>query len=51
MSASRGLPSWAQRDVVRYFCFGERLGGEARIVGGAMRIRLLVLMYAKLIWR
>ncbi len=38
MSASRGLPSWAQRDVVRYiFDSAKRLGGEARIVGGAVR--------------
>jgi poly(A) polymerase len=38
MSASRGLPSWAQRDAVRYiFDAAKRLGGEARIVGGAVR--------------
>ena len=38
MSASKGLPSWAQRDAVRYiFDAAKRLGGEARIVGGAVR--------------
>ena len=38
MSASKGLPSWAQRDAVRYiFDAARRLGGEARIVGGAVR--------------
>ena len=38
MSASRGLPSWAKRDAVRYiFDAAKRLGGEARIVGGAVR--------------
>ena len=38
MSASIGLPSWAQRDAVRYiFDAAKRRGGEARIVGGAVR--------------
>ena len=38
MSASKELPSWAQRDAVRYiFDAARRLGGEARIVGGAVR--------------
>ena len=32
------MPSWAQRDAVRYiFDAAKRLGGEARIVGGAVR--------------
>ncbi len=38
MRSSTGLPSWAQRDAVRYiFDAAKRRGGEARIVGGAVR--------------
>ena len=38
MCASEKLPSWAQHDVVRHiFTVAAGLGGEARIVGGAVR--------------
>ena len=38
MLASKGLPLWARRDVVRYiFAAAAKLGGEARIVGGSVR--------------
>ena len=38
MRASPKLPRWARRDVVGYiFDAARRLGGEARIVGGAVR--------------
>ena len=38
MCASTRLPPWARRDVVRYiFDAAKKHGGEARIVGGAVR--------------
>ncbi len=38
MSASIRLPSWAHRNAITYiFDAAKRLGGEARIVGGAVR--------------
>ena len=38
MRASKKLPSWAQHDVVKHiFTAAAGLGGEARIVGGAVR--------------
>ena len=38
MRASTRLPPWARRDVVGYiFDVAKKLGGEARIVGGAVR--------------
>ena len=38
MCASTRLPPWARRDVVGYiFDAAKKRGGEARIVGGAVR--------------
>ena len=38
MCASKRLPPWARRDVVGYiFGVAKKCGGEARIVGGAVR--------------